>query len=207
MTTTRSDLLRWLDDALQDTDAVLTPEQRESALDLALMQYSIRRPHWLVTELTGNGSTATWDVPATWVAAWSWLDTVWDVRGTVRPALLDGALFWAEQTPDGWQWRAATAPASGTTLRVRYSAVHTATGQATSVPVVHQQAVGLLGAACALEVLANYAATDSDATLGADTTDFQSRSERYATRARQLRTLVLAWVPAPTPTRVTLARG
>jgi hypothetical protein len=205
--TTRADLLGWLDEALQDTDAVLTPTQRDNALERALMQYSARRPQWLVTDLTGNGSTQTWTVPGAWVADWSWIDSVYEIVGSARPMLLDGSEFWVEQTPTGRQWRCIGAPAVGTTLRVRYAALHTATTQTATVPPGDERAVGILGGACALDMLMTRSAAQGDPTLGADTTDHQSRSDRYASCAKRLRELFDTLVPAHTPRRLTIQRA
>lgn len=179
-----------------DDDGVLNriPLSWDTVLMQALNDYSQRMPLIRTGTLTPNGVTTLFAVPAGWQRGWSQVLSVEYPAGE-EPASYLGVADWAfyQDALDALFLRFVSAPASGTTVRVRYTAVHTAA----TVPPMHETAIAVLGAAVAHEILASYFAARGDTSFQADIADHAGRSQRYADLARALREQFDVLIPDP----------
>jgi hypothetical protein len=180
----------------RDEQLVLTPGDFSSCLDTALKHHSRRVPRLAVAEWAGDGVTSTHSLPSAWDVSLSVLVNAWRVTPGSRPVGLATSELWIEPTTSGLVLRTLCATPTGTTLRVLYRALHTCTSDATTVAVADQEALSLLAASYACDILATHYAKHTDTTLAADSVQHTSKSELYASRARRLHTLYSQNVPA-----------
>jgi hypothetical protein len=207
----RSQFAAWLKAELQDDDSALSDVELDHAIERALHEYSDRRNRIAVHDYAGDGIVTTFAAPTSWEDGWSVILSVELPQGN-EPATYLGKTGYSiyRDLVTGvvaLKLRFASAPASGDVARVLYTARHTASNTATTVPPVHQRAVGTLGASLASEMLASRYAPQSDSTLGVDIADHAARSGNYADRAKRLREIYDGMVPRQYARSVTIMRA
>jgi hypothetical protein len=193
--TARAVVLTWVQGFAQDADGVLSTTHLDDALDAALAEFSTRRAAVGVKDYAGTGTTCVWTLPSDWVADWSQIVSLFEVSSAGPACPVDRTQYSVEQTETLTRLRLTYAVCSGSTLRLRYTRTHTIDASLSTVPLPYEQAVAMLAGAYAAAMLAARAATQGDTTLGADTVDHQSRTDRYLRMEKTLRDASLRLLP------------
>jgi hypothetical protein len=194
----RSWLVERIRGYLQDDDQVLTVGDLDAVLTAALAQYSRRSPRRISQEYAGDSSTVSLTLPTYWETSFSRLLRAEYVYATQIPIRLGRDQVWVEDTTSGQKIRVASAVASGQTLRLTYEGRHTATATACTVSTGDHEALAMLGASLAADLLASHYAAQGDSSLSADTVNHQGRSTNFESRAKRLHDLYEKAVPAQT---------
>lgn len=161
------------------------------AIGEALKRYSGHRPLVVVEDEAGN---ASFDYALTLLASWSeGFSTIKSVEYPVddteqAAAILQEEQWQIYQKPSGKVLRLFDdTPPATESLRITYTALHTCTDAASTVPSYDEEAVQILAAALFCDMLAAYYSQTSDSTISADTVDHKSKAAEYASRARAYR--------------------
>jgi hypothetical protein len=161
------------------------------AISAALKKYSGHRPRIVPEDEVGN---ASFDYALTLLAEWtegfSTIKSVeYPVDDTVVEADVLGDDAWQiYQKPAGKVLRLLEdTPAATESLRIIYTALHTCTDAACTVPSYDEEALQILAASIFCDMLAAYFAQTQDSTIQADSVDHKSKASEYAARARAYR--------------------
>lgn len=184
-----------VDDLVRDKDQVIASGSRDAALQAAIARYSIDAPRSVVEDVTSAGGQIV-PLPQAWAHDWSALQQIEFPIGTIPPSLINTNSCLVYRGPAGDELRSLFTQLAGDVLRLTYTAPHELTGLVDTVPEKHHHAVASLAAADLCGQLASHYATEGSPTIGADTTDHQSKSERFSRRARDLRAAYTAVVGA-----------
>lgn len=189
---TLADLQALVDDLVRDKDQVISSMARDTAIAAALARYSADAPRSLVEDVVSAGGHVL-PLPSEW-AADSELRSLEHPIGRHPPSLiaLTGAMLY--QAPDGPELRLVVTLLDGDQVRVTFTAPHVVDVDGTTIPERHRRPVACLAAADLCGQLANYYATEGAPTIGADTVDHQSKTERFNRRQRDLRAEYVAAV-------------
>lgn len=181
-----SDYENLVDDLVRDDASIVTSADRDDALALAVLRYSKDRPRILVEDVNGDG-TKLMALPAGWVDDFSAIKSLEYPVGSVPPRLLENTAYELYQSPSAVQALFVSSITAGQPVRWTYTATHTLSGVADTIPAQDREAVCAWAAAILLDQLAARFSGDSDSTLGADSVDHGSKAGEYASRARALR--------------------
>lgn len=176
--------LRTLVDRMVRADSgVVTTDDRDAAIALAVAQYSKDRPRLAVEDVVVAGGR--------FVGLPAGLDPVAGaLKGLECPidadpvAMVEG---WVEMAPSGWRIRLASALAAGAVVRVTYTGAHAVSDAEDTVPSADVEAVAVLAAATLFDGLAAQTSGDTDASIGAANVSRASPAQEYAARARKAR--------------------
>jgi len=166
-----------------------------ASIDVAIAQaakhYSADRPQKVAQDYAGADSFDL-ALPTNWSDGFSTIDQIeYPFQATGAQNLtIDDDQYLIYQSPSGKTIHLISAvPQVGETLRVHYTTLHTIplSGN-TSIPDVDFDAVATLGAALALEQLADLMIQTGDPTLTADVVDYKAKSAQYLAAAKALRT-------------------
>lgn len=206
MSLTRYTLKTKAESYVQDDATRIThtdPGDFGTAIDRALERYSQDKPRRIYATASGDGSTYEFSVPTGWVEDVSELlevhypdppatgqrepNVIFDASApnepaTVRPLKNASGVTKLRFMED--------TPVSGTN-NVRFvftglHSVHATDATLTTVYGSDEEALAMLAASVACEMVASKYAETKDAALGVDSVDFRSKSTEYAARARQL---------------------
>ncbi len=180
----RAELLALVQQNVRDDSGVLSPDDYDAALTLALSRYSSDRPRYRVEDLPATGSDRL-NLPSGFQLGISSVTSVEYPLDAFPPECLDNDQYLVYQAPDGWLVRFAFAPTSE--VRVTYSVAHHVSDTEDTVPIAHREAVACWAAASGCDQLASHYANASDSTIQADRVDRQNQSRDYAARAKALR--------------------
>lgn len=181
-----ADFQQLVDDLVRDKDQVITPVARGAAIEAALARYSADAPRLVVEDVTSAGGS-TLDLPAGWAPAWSWLAMVEYPIGRTPPAEINLAGTAIYTAPVGEELRLVLSLAPGDVVRLTYAAPHVLSASVNTIPAAHRRPVAALAASDLCGQLASFYATEGAPTIGADTTDHLTKTERWTRRARDLR--------------------
>ena len=161
------------------------------AINASLKKYSGPRPRIVVEDEDGNGS---FDYLLTLLADWTeGFSTIKSVEYPVddteeAAAILDDDAWQIYQKPAGKVLRfLEDTPEATEHIRIAYTALHTCTDAACTVPSYDEEALQILAASIFSDMLAAYFAQTSDSTMNADSVDHKSKASEYAMRARAYR--------------------
>jgi len=161
------------------------------AISAALNKYSSHRPLIVSEDEVGNGS---FDYALTLLA--SWIDGFSTIKSVEYPlddttqaaAILQDDAWQIYHKPTGKYLRLLEdTPAATESLRITYTALHTCTDAACTVPSYDEEALQILAASIFCEQLAAYYSQTSDSTIMADSVDHKSKASEYSSRARAYR--------------------
>jgi len=161
------------------------------AINAALKKYSGQRPRIVSEDEAGN---ASFDYALTLLADWSEGFSV--IKSVEYPvddteeaaAILQEDAWEIYQKPSGKVLRLLEdTPAATESLRVNYTALHSCTDAACTVPSYDEEALQILAASIFCDMLAAYYAQTQDSTIQADSVDHKSKASEYAARARAYR--------------------
>lgn len=161
------------------------------AISAALKKYSAAKPRIVAEDEAGTGS---FDYALTLLA--EWLEGFSAIRTVEYPvddasedaSILSAGAWQIYQKPAGKYLRLLEdTPAATESLRITYTALHTCTDAACTVPAHDEEAVQILAAALFCDMLAAYFSQTQDSTIQADSVDHKSKASEYAARARAYR--------------------
>lgn len=174
-----------------------------TAIDRALERYSQDRPRKVYATASGDGTAYEFDAPTGWVEDFSELLEVHypdpPATGQREPNVIVDAA--APNEPEAVKALKnasgvtklrfmADTPVSGTAnIRWVFTGLHTVhatTAASTTVIASDEEALAMLVASVACEMVASKYAETKDAAFSVDSVDFRSKSSEYAARARQL---------------------
>jgi len=173
---------------LQDAGAKLKPADLNAAVLQAILQvHSKYRPQELVSDVAGNG-TALLALPThasgTFEDGFSRVTQIEYPKDNIPPSVLEGDQWQMYRTPSALQiMLLESKPGATETVRVTWTARHK--DDASTIPEPHFEAVCDAAAAVGFEMLAAAHAQTGDATLGADTTNYRSKSQEYMSLAKK----------------------
>jgi hypothetical protein len=188
--TTRQDYITALGHLVGGSLPLGEPE-KIFAIGAALKKYSAHRPRIVVEDETGNGYfDYLLTLLADWVDGFSTIKTVeYPVDDTDETAdLLRDDAWQIYRKPSGKALRLLeNSPLATESLRITYTALHTCTDAACTVPSYDEEALQILAASIFCDMLAAYFAQTQDSTILADSVYHKSKSAEYSGRARAYR--------------------
>ncbi len=165
--------------------------ERIFAINAALKKYSGHRPRVVSEDEDGNASfDYALSLLADWTEGFSVIKSVeYPVDDTEEIAsILQDDAWQIYQKPAGKYLRLLEdTPAATEDLRITYTALHTCTDAACTVPSYDEEALQTLAASIFCDMLAAYFAQQQDSTIQADSVDHKSKASEYAGRARAYR--------------------
>lgn len=188
---TREQLLKWLENDLQDDAGKLETDDIGRSLDRAVLLYSIDRPRERIKEETGDGVTYLYSLPTDWVEGFS------QIVGRIEyPADESQTIMYIDQAC--WMYfkkivadsmvtylRFTTfKPQLSKKLRYAYIVPHTCTNATSTIFDIDNQAVVTLAASLCFWSLAAKFAQSTDSSIGADVVDYQRISDAYIELAK-----------------------
>lgn len=171
-----------VDRLVLDQSGTITPADRDRAIELARLRYSSDAERQVTQDVTWLYDGAVGPMPAGWADGAYLLDWEWPV-GTAQPNGLELAVY---VTPTGVQLMADTSLRVGDVVRVRFGVLHTL-GAEDTIPVKHREAVASYAAHVLCKQLATYYSGQREASIGAESSNTDSRARNYAARAKEYR--------------------
>jgi hypothetical protein len=181
-----ADFQSLIDNLVRDQSSDISTDDRDQALELAVVRYSTDRAIEAVEEVAAAG-TIHLALPEGWDPGFSRLTAV-EIPDGADGCEVGSAL---ELTLSGLKIRMEQAFTSGTVLHVRYTLPHAVDDSTDTVPLADRAAVAKWAAALLLDQLATLYAGDRDPVIAADSANWASKSRDYASRAKELRTQYL----------------
>ncbi len=168
-----------------DATKLDNPHDYDRIISAAVNRYSKHRPGTAVADITGDGGN-DYALPSAWVDEFSAIKSIEFPIGDVPATLLDDDAYTIYQDTSARKIRLIhDSPSASESFRVTFSIPRTET----TVPANEVDAVCSLAASFCLEELANVYAQTSDATIGADSVNYRTKSQEFASRAKSLRNL------------------
>lgn len=174
-----------VDDLVRDKDQVISLDTRDAAVQAALARYAADAPRVVVEDLDTSAGDIL-PMPAFWGEG-SQLRALEHPAGQNPPRYLPLTAVSLYVGPAGSELRLSRALAGPGMLRVTYTAAHSLSTAGTSVPARHWRPLACLAAADLCDQLAGYYATEGAPSIGADTVDHQSKTEKFRRLARDYR--------------------
>ncbi len=169
-----------------DANKLADPDDYLAAIEAILTgRYSADRPLIKVKDYAGNGVAYTFTLPATYIDGFSSIESVEYPAGERPQSFLDAREFlvdWISETAKALIL-SETTPATGQTLRVRYSAQRTIESE---ILLTDRDAVSKLAAALCYRMLAARYAQTSDPTISADVVNYRTKAQEYTALADKL---------------------
>lgn len=172
-----------VDRLVRDDAAKLDPVDRDSAITVAVERYSLDRPRNGVEDLTAAGQLI--DLPTAWEADFSELKTLEHPVGQVPPQLIPSDRWSLYSSPTGEQIMVIDGFTG--TVRATFTRRHLLTAAADTIPSYHRDAICKFAAAMLCDQLASLYASDTDSSMSAQASQGQSRSQAFASRAKEFR--------------------
>lgn len=171
-----------VDRLVLDQSGTTTAADRERAIELARLRYSSDAERQVTEDVTWLYDGAVGPMPAGWTDGAYLLDWEWPV-GTAQPNGLELVVY---ATPTGVQLMADTSLRVGDVVRVRFGVLHTLDAEDT-IPAKHREAVASYAAHVLCKQLATYYSGQREASIGAESSNTDSRARNYAARAKEYR--------------------
>jgi hypothetical protein len=169
---------------VRDDNNVITLDDMNSAIQLAVVRYSNDFPLATVVDLASNG-TATLSFPVDWSLGFSAVSAIEYPPNAFPPTLLESERYGCYQAPTGVILRFDFIPVE--IVRVTYTLPHTVSETVDTIKPIHREGVLCWAAAWCCDQLAAYYASASDSTIQADHVQRNSQSADYARLAKTYR--------------------
>jgi hypothetical protein len=180
---------------VRDGAEVLDEVDYDFVIGEALKRYSRIKPRGVVAELEGDGGY-DYALPAEYDEGFSVVAQVEYPAGRRQPELVDRLDWRVIRTPAGTVLRfLRDTPREGERIWVPFTALHTATDDATTVPAAEHDVIHLVGASLACEALASHFSQQGDSSIGADSVDHKTKAAEYALRAKRFMQLADQLLP------------
>lgn len=167
---------------------IVSPADRDAAIQAAVLRYSQDRPLQTVTDVTAAGGTML-PLPAGWSAGESRLLQVETPVGAEPMSLLEAGAFEVRPTPSGDEIRLAIGLPAGAVARLTWAGPHTVSATLDTVPARDREALGYWAAAILCDQVAAHHAENREPTIQADRVDYTSPAKEWARRAEACRKL------------------
>lgn len=159
------------------------PVVRDRAIAQAVLQYSLDAPRRLHEDVADPGGWVL-PLPAAWVEGRSTLVAVENPVGYAPMRVLEAAVL-LSIAGDGYQVVLADEMVATGLTRVHFTAPHVVTGDESTIPAEHENAVACWAAAELCRQLATQKGHERDATIGAAAVAGNTQSGDLARRARE----------------------
>jgi hypothetical protein len=160
----------------------------QNALESAVAEYSNNFLRVVYSDIALTTSTLAYDLPANWEDGFSTVRQAQYPLADVPPEYMLSGEYYVK---DG-KFHFVTSPRTGETLRLYYAIHHevddTASPAVNTIPTYHQNAVCMIAASHACEIIAAKYAHQSNMGAGADIVDFKMRSSDFRKLAETYRT-------------------
>lgn len=180
---------------LKEQAGDLDPNDKDAAIAEAVREHSRLKPYKKLHEFTGDGAAfdfvlGTAPGPTDWEKDFSKILQVEFPAGERNPVYLEDEDYQLYEKITGEVLRfLSDTPGTGQKALVNYTARHSVTASAGTIPEPHFDAVCHLAAAIALNALANRYIQNTEPTLGADSVDHKSKAFEARQAAREERKL------------------
>ncbi|MCU7877140.1 MAG: hypothetical protein KZQ84_10120 [Candidatus Thiodiazotropha sp. (ex Lucinoma borealis)] len=169
---------------IRDDEDKLTPDDIDSAIDMAVTRYSKDRPNIAVQDEAAPGGQRL-NLPTDWVAGFSDIQAIEYPIGQVPVSELDSWQIY--QAPSGEEVLLPDNIESGEQIRFRFTVFHQLDNTSDTIPLGDFEAVASYAAALCCDQLATFYSGDTDSTIQADSVDHGSKSRQFSSRAGKLR--------------------
>lgn len=170
-------------------DDVVTPADRDAAIQAAVLRYSQDRPLRRVVDVSLVGGEQEIALPATWSPGESALLSVEAPAGAIPPSLLDASDYGIVARPNGDALLVLEAFPASTLCRLTFTGPHVVTAATDTVPARDREALGYWAAAILCDQVAAHHAENREPTIQADRVDYISPAKEWARRADACRKL------------------
>lgn len=184
--TTLADIREMVRGAVKDEGTKLQdPSDYDRNIDFAMGEYSKHRPDEKTEDITGN-ATNDYDLPSSWIDEFSAIKAIEYPIGDVPATMLDNDIYGIYKEPTAYKIRLKSySPSASDSFRITYTILRTAA----TIPDGDLSAFVSLAAALCLEELANAYAQTSDSLMSADSVNYRTKSQEFASRAKRFKTL------------------
>jgi len=165
-----------------DSGKLTNPDDYETGISAALMEYSRIKPLPVIDDIYGDGTSQV-NLPAGWTPEFSVVRSIEYPIGDFPPTVLDEEDYYITDR-SGIVTLNFTLAATDR-VRVTYTMLRTAD----DIPDIDLYSFYQLAAAHCLEILANIFLQTGDSTINADVVNYRSKSSEATARAKQLRKL------------------
>lgn len=180
-----ADIQSLVDDLVRDTDQVISSTARDTALANALLRLSTDAPRRVVEDVAVDAQ-GNLPLPTAWLEGQSLLEQAEYPIGERPRAFIAPSFIEESVTPTGTVLVLLSTIAAGQIVRLTYTALHVLDVGTDTVPLRHARALAALAASDLCGQLAAQYSNEGAPTIGADTVDHQSKSDRWRKRARDL---------------------
>jgi hypothetical protein len=177
-----ADVQALVDDLVRDDVSRVTPDQRDRAIGLAVVQYSKDRPRREVDDVTAPGGYRL-DLPAGAIR----VEAVEYPVDQAIPAWLAPSSWAHYQAPGGASLRFMRHIPAGAVVRLTSLHPHVLAADEDTIPLTDREAVASYTAALLFDQIAATTSGDSNPTIPADAVNHASKPESFAKRAERLR--------------------
>lgn len=178
-----SDVQALVDDLVRDNLGQVTPDQRDTAIELALARYSVDRPRE-ATELFVSPGGLRLVMPLTWGPECRIVGIEWPID-QVPPARV--TFYPVRSTTGRLEALVETEIPGGDDLLIHYLGGHVLTEAEDTTAAADREAIAAYASSVLFEQLASLAARNTDSTISADSVDHRSQAQEYSARARAAR--------------------
>lgn len=173
----------------------LTPTHIDDAIGLAVLRYSADAPRELVLETGWLVPGFVGPLPAGWIDGSAIRDAEYPVGNHPR-TLIDLGFYW---DAGGSVLMSQVQLPAGATVRLTLSAPHRLIDAEDTIPLVHREAVASYAAHSLCRQLSTRFSADQQPSIGADSTNTESRARNFAARAKEYRSAYYAGIGKPDP--------
>lgn len=173
-------------DLVRDRDGLITPGQRDAALQTAVLRYSEHRPRQLVEDVTSVGGRRL-SLPSAWQNGRSQVLSLECPAGSDPPTYIEAGTFYLYQGPSTAQVQLPISLSAGEVVRVAYTRGHTLDADTDTIPDPDARAVACLAASDLCGQMARYYGQESESSISADAVDRKSKADVYRGFERDLR--------------------
>jgi len=177
-----ADVQELVGDLVRDDASRISPDQRDRAIGLAVVQYSKDRPRRAVEDIAGDGGRRL-ALPAGAIRAEAVEYPVTD--GT--PVFLATTAWGHYNAPNGPQLVFTRTIPAGAPLRLHLLRPHALTDAEDTIPLTDREALASYAAAVLFDQIAATTSGDGNPTIPADAVNHASKPESFAKRAERLR--------------------
>lgn len=188
-----ADFQQLVDDLVRDKDQVISTTARDAAIAAALARYSSDAPRQDIVEDVTSAGGHILPLPGGWHDT-SVLRALEYPVGRHPPSVIGPQGYQFYRSPTGVELRLVLSLLAGDEVRLTYTAPHLLDDATSTIPDRHWRPLACLAAADLCDQLANYFATEGMPTIGADTVDHQSKTDKFTRRARDYRAQYVAAV-------------
>ena len=178
-----ADYQQLVDDLVRDQSQTITPEARDRAIGLAVLQYGTELPRQLVEDVVWPALGLYGPMPAAWTAG-AWLKGAEYPVGEQPPRALHLVVY---QDAAGLRLSAPWPLPEGAVVRVTFAATQVLTAADDTIDLAHRLPVAQLAASLLCMQLATHYSGQRETLIGADASATETRAREYASRAREYR--------------------